>query len=59
MYRKCQILKKYVEMISASKSEEEALETVVKIVLDATHSTEIQNAAFAYVNEALDHAATS
>lgn len=59
MYRKCQILKQYVEMIGASKSEEEALEAVVKIVLDAADSVEIQNAAIAYVNESLDYAATS
>lgn len=59
MYRKCQILKQYVEMIGASKSEEEALEAVVKIVLDARDSKEVQNAAEDYVNEAFDYAATS
>lgn len=46
-------------MIGASKSEEEALETVVKIVLDAVDSEEVQAAAINYVNEALDYAATS
>lgn len=46
-------------MIGAAKTEEEVLEAVVKIVLDAADFAEIQDAAFAYVNESLDYAATS
>lgn len=57
MYENCEILKKYVDMIANPKSEEEALEIVSKIVLDAANSQEIQDAAINYVNDCLEYAA--
>lgn len=57
MYENCEILKKYVEMIGKTKTEEEALEVVSKIVLDSVHSQEIQDAAMNYVNDCLEYAA--
>lgn len=56
MYKKYESLKKYVDMIGNSKTEEEALEVVVKIALDAVNSQEVQDAITNYVNECFDYA---
>lgn len=57
MYKNCEALKKYVDMIGKTNRDEEALEVVAKIILDSAHSKEIQDAAMNYVNNRLEYAA--
>lgn len=57
MYENCEVLKKYIDMIDKTTCKEEALDVVVKIILDATDSEEMQEVAFKYVNERFEHAA--
>lgn len=57
MYENCEVLKKYIDMIDKTTCKEEALDVVVKIILDATDSEEMQEVAFEYVNEHFERAA--
>lgn len=57
MYENCEVLKKYIDMIDKTTCKEDALDVVVKIILDATDSKEMQEVAFEYVNERFERAA--
>lgn len=57
MYEGYERLKKYVDMIGKTKTEEEALEIVAKIILDGSHDKELQDQAMKYVNDCFEAAA--
>lgn len=57
MYEGYERLKKYVDMIGETNNEEDALEVVVKIILDGCHDKELQEQATKYVNDCFDAAA--
>lgn len=57
MYEGYERLKKYVDMIGKSKTEEDALDVVAKIILDGAHDMELQEQATKYVNDCFEAAA--
>lgn len=57
MYEGYERLKKYVDMIGKSKTEEDALDVVAKIILDGAHDMELQDQATKYVNDCFNAAA--
>jgi len=57
MYEGYERLKKYVDMIGKSKTEEDALEIVAMLILDGCHDKELQDQAMKYVNDCFEHAA--
>ena len=57
MYEGYERLKKYVDMIGKTKTEEDALDMVAKIILDGAHDMELQEQATKYVNDCFDAAA--
>lgn len=56
MYEGYERLKKYVDMIGKTKTEEEALEVVTKIILDGSHDKELQEQSMKYVNDCFEAA---
>lgn len=56
MYEGYERLKKYVDMIGKTKTEEEALEVVAKIILDGSHDKELQEQSMKYVNDCFEAA---
>lgn len=57
MYEGYERLKKYVDMIGKTKTEEDALDVVAKIILDGAHDMELQEQATKYVNDCFNAAA--
>lgn len=57
MYEGYERLKKYVDMIGKTKTEEDALDVVAKIILDGAHDMELQEQATKYVNDCFEAAA--
>lgn len=57
MYEGYERLKKYVDMIGKTKTEEDALEIVAMLILDGCHDKELQDQAMKYVNDCFDEAA--
>ena len=56
MYEGYERLKKYVDIIGKSKTEEDALEVVAMLILNGSIDKELQDQAMKYVNECFEHA---
>lgn len=56
MYKKYERLKKYVDMIGKTNSEENILGIVAQIILDGAIDKELQDQALNYVNDCLTYA---
>lgn len=56
MYKNYEKLKKYVDMIGKTNSEENTLGIVAKIILDGAIDKELQDQALNYVNDCLAYA---
>lgn len=56
MYKKYERLKKYVDMIGKTNSEENILGIVAQIILDGSIDKELQDQALNYVNDCLTYA---
>lgn len=57
MYEGYERLKKYVDMIGKTKTEEDALEVVAMLILNGSIDKELQDQAMKYVNDCFDAAA--
>lgn len=56
MYKNYERLKKYVDMIGKTNSEENTLGIVAQIILDGSIDKELQDQALNYVNDCLTYA---
>ena len=57
MYEGYERLKKYVDMIGKTKTQEDALDAVAKIILAVEEDETLVDDATKYVNECFEHAA--
>lgn len=57
MYEGYERLKKFVDMIGKTKTEEEALDVIAKIILAVEEDETLIDDATKYVNECFEHAA--